>query len=210
MSVVELPRLLPRLEYIRSKRYGRIKQYLVSGIKSGRLESDDPGQFVKNIRDFLADIQYFIYHHYGLVNHVRSIWQMMVMIFKGNAITLEEKKLLAEAARDLGQITFLETTGFSTKSHTERLNLLWFRQLNVGGKNISLLEDNPPYLVALRRLQQRDLMYQTKTETKPSERGDKEQTTFIDYALTSNGWWAGLEYAKKKKYILNMLEIFTI
>lgn len=91
VSVVELPRLLPRLEYIRSKRYGRIKQYLVSGIKSGRLESDDPGQFVKNIRDFLADIQYFIYHHYGLVNHVRSIWQMMVMIFKGNAITLEEK-----------------------------------------------------------------------------------------------------------------------
>jgi len=216
VQYLELRQLLSMIEYLRSRKYERIKVYLISGIKTGRLESDDPEQTVKNIREFLTDIQNHIYHYYGFANRLRLIWQALTMIVTHNAPTVEEKTLLAEAARHTGGVSQSGTTGFiawdrdGKLSKQEVLNTsVEYRSVSIPGSELDAggplsmmqLYSDAPYIAALTKLQQRGLIRQVPTTTSPFEKYNREVTT-IEFVLTGDGWWAGLEYAKNQKYTL--------
>jgi hypothetical protein len=220
VQYLELRQLPSRIEYLRSRKYERIKVYLISAIKTCRLESDDPEQTVKNIREFLTDIQNQIYHYYGFVNRLRLIWQALTMIVTHNAPTLEEKTLLAEAARHTGGVSQSETTGFIVWDRNEKLSLQEMLNTSVEYRSVSIpdseldaggplsmmqLYSDAPYIAALTKLQQRGLIRQgSNTTSALSSKLEKynREIKKIEFVLTGDGWWAGLEYAKNQKYTL--------
>ena len=152
----------------------------------------------------MSDIENRIYQQYGFANRLRLIWQATVAIATRKALTVEEKKLLAEAARHEGGISQSETAGFKAWRKGKKRSVqepVEYRSVMVAGRPGEILRvpqpyTDAPYIAALTKLQQRGLIRQASSRTSTAE--DNPQITMIDFVLTREGWWAGLAYARKK------------